>query len=135
LIWLLRHGDAEEGQPDDQRRLTAKGEEQSRAAGEALKTLGAQPALCLTSPKVRAVQTAELACEALGVEVRVDNRLRGGSFDPRELAAGLEEVLLVCHEPDISDAIHRVTAESVEVKKGAFAGIDERTLRVPPTTG
>jgi phosphohistidine phosphatase len=135
LIWLLRHGDAEDGQPDDERRLTEKGEQQSRAAGEALKALGAHPALCLASPKVRAVQTAELACEALGIAVRVDNRLRGGSFDPRELAAGLDEVLLVGHEPDLSDAIHRITAESVEMKKGAFAGIDERTLRVPPGTG
>lgn len=135
MIWLLRHGDAEQGHPDEQRQLTEKGERQSRAAGEALKALGAHPELCLSSPKVRAVQTAELACEALGIEVRVDNRLRGGSFDPRELAAGLDEVLLVGHEPDFSDAIHAVTAESVELKKGAFAGIDGRTLRVPPRRG
>jgi phosphohistidine phosphatase len=133
LIWLLRHGDAEHGQPDDERRLTEKGERQSRDAGEALKALGAHPELCISSPKVRALQTAELAAEALGVEVRVDDRLRGGRFDPRELAAGLDEVLLVAHEPDISDAIHLVTAESVEVKKGAFAALDEK--RVPPRRG
>src|SRR5688500_13834117 len=43
VIWLLRHGDAEEGSGDDSaRRLTAKGERQARAAGAGLATLGVE---------------------------------------------------------------------------------------------
>jgi phosphohistidine phosphatase len=135
LIWFLRHGDAEDGEPDFERRLTDKGERQSRAAGEALRELGAKPELILSSPRVRALQTAALACEALGGQPTSDERLRGGRFDPGELAAGVDEVLLVGHEPDLSDAIYALTAESVEMKKGAFAGVEGNTLRVPPRRG
>ncbi|MDP9227497.1 MAG: histidine phosphatase family protein, partial [Actinomycetota bacterium] len=104
MIWLLRHGDAEdgEGKPDEDRELTDKGERQARTAGQALAALSEKPDLCLTSPKLRARRTAELACEPLGVEIELDERLRGGDFDPLELAAGRGEVLLVGHEPDFS---------------------------------
>ena len=70
MIWLLRHGEAAEGSPDSERPLTAKGEEQSRAAGLALAALGVKLDACLTSPKVRAYETARLACEPLGLEPR-----------------------------------------------------------------
>jgi phosphohistidine phosphatase len=130
VIWLLRHGEAEDGTPDDARPLTPKGERQSRQAGLALAALGVKPAACLASPKVRALDTARLACEALGVEVTVDERLRGGAFDPLELAAGLGDVLLVGHEPDFSGAIAYVTGGRVNMKKGGLAAIDERMLHV-----
>ena len=76
MIWLLRHGDAEdgEGKPDAERDLTEKGERQSRDAGKALKRLGVDLDVCLTSPKVRARRTAELACEALGAPIEEDSR-------------------------------------------------------------
>ena len=77
MIWLLRHGEAEDGAPDAERKLTAKGERQSRAAGAALAKLGVHLDICLSSPKVRAVETARLACEPLGVEVRLESRLAG----------------------------------------------------------
>src|SRR5881275_758293 len=100
MIWFLRHGDAENTEPDFDRRLTDKGRRQSETAGQALAALGVKPEVCLTSPKVRARETAELACEPLGVEVAEDQRLQGGSFDALELGAGLDQVLLVGHEPD-----------------------------------
>ena len=75
MIWLLRHGDAAEGSPDDARPLTERGEEQARIAGAALAKLGATMELCLSSPKVRAAETARLACEALGVDVILEQRL------------------------------------------------------------
>ncbi|MGH3993353.1 MAG: SixA phosphatase family protein, partial [Pseudonocardiaceae bacterium] len=68
MIWLLRHGEAEEGSPDFERKLTPKGEEQARAAGAALERLGEHLDRCVTSPRVRACDTARLACEPLGVE-------------------------------------------------------------------
>jgi phosphohistidine phosphatase len=130
MIWFLRHGEAEDDEPDDERGLTKKGERQSRAAGLALEALGVQPEVCLTSPKVRALATARLACEPLGAEVRVDQRLRGGRIDPLELAAGVDEVVLVGHEPDFSDAIAELIGGSVDLKKGGIAGVDQGELKV-----
>ena len=76
MIWLLRHSDAEHGsgKPDAERDLTEKGERQSRAAGKALKALGVKLDVCLSSPKVRARRTAELACEQLGVKWQTGGR-------------------------------------------------------------
>jgi phosphohistidine phosphatase len=132
VIWVLRHGDAEpgEGKPDAERDLTKKGERQSRDAGKALKMLGVEIDVCLTSPKVRAKRTAELACEALDCEVEVDDRLKGGDFDPIELAAGRGEVMLVGHEPDCSQAVALVTGSRVKMKKGGIVAIDDHILHL-----
>src|SRR6478736_5362443 len=107
MIWLLRHAHAEAGSPDAERPLSAKGEEQARAAGAALAVLGVELDACLTSPKVRARETARLACEPLGVAPWEERALRGGPFGPDEVATGHgESVLLVGHEPDFSMAVH-----------------------------
>jgi phosphohistidine phosphatase len=129
VIYLLRHGEAEDGDGDDAaRRLTAKGERQGRDAGRALAELGAGIETCVASPKVRALATARLACEALGVEVEVTEALRGGPFDALDLAAGRGEVLLVGHEPDFSAQVARLTGANVALKKGGIAVIDGSTL-------
>jgi phosphohistidine phosphatase len=129
VIWLLRHGDAEDLAADDgSRELTAKGERQARAAGAALAALGVEIDCCLSSPKVRAVQTARLACEPLGVQPELAEALRGGDFDPGELTAGRGEVLLVGHEPDFSRAIQLITGGRAEIKKGGIAALDGSAL-------
>jgi phosphohistidine phosphatase len=132
MIWLLRHGEAADGSPDAERPLTDKGERQSRAAGAALKAMGVEPAVCLTSPKVRAYDTAKLACEPLGVEPVHEPKLAGGPFDAEQLAAGLDEgdVLLVGHDPDFSMAVHSLTGAQVRMKKGGLAGVDKGELKV-----
>jgi phosphohistidine phosphatase len=131
VIWLLRHGDAEQGSPDAERPLTDKGRRQARAAGAALKELGVNFDACLTSPKKRAADTAALACEPLGIEPREEPKLAGGSFDPLELAAGTgEEVLLVGHEPDFSNAVRDLTGGDVDIKKGGLVVIEAGELRV-----
>jgi phosphohistidine phosphatase len=129
MIYLLRHGDAEDGDGDDSaRRLTAKGERQGRVAGEALASLGANIEACLTSPKVRAAETARLACEALGLEPETAAELRGGGFDSLALAAGRGDVLMVGHEPDFSDEVGRLTGANVRLRKGGLAIVDGSTL-------
>ena len=128
MIWLLRHGDAEEGADDHARALTEKGRRQSTQAGRALAALGADIHACISSPKVRAVETAELACDPLGLEVETADELAGGDFDPAELAAGRGDVLLVGHEPDFSNAVERLTGARVAMKKGGLAAIDDRRL-------
>jgi phosphohistidine phosphatase len=130
VIYLLRHGAAEdgEGKPDEARELTAKGRRQSESAGRALASLGVQIDACLTSPKVRARETAELACEQLGLKVEEADELRGGSFDAPQLAAGRGDVLLVGHEPDFSDEVGRLTGANVKLKKGGLAIVEDSTL-------
>ena len=129
MVWLLRHGEAEEAASDDaSRRLTPRGKRQAEAAGAALAALGIRPDCCLTSPKVRALETARIAAAALGCEPEVTSRLAGGDFDLGELVAGRGEALLVGHEPDLSRAIQLTTGGRVELKKGGLAGIAEATL-------
>jgi phosphohistidine phosphatase len=128
VIWLLRHGDAEDDAEDDaSRRLTAKGERQALAAGRALKSLGVEFDRCISSPKARAVDTARIAAEELGVDVEETEALSGGDFDPTELA-GPGDVLLVGHEPDFSRAVQLATGARVELKKGGIAAIDVSVL-------
>lgn len=124
MIWLLRHGTAEQGAADDaSRRLTGKGERQARAAGTALAELGANIERCLTSPKLRAAETARLACEPLGIEVENCEALRGGDFDPSRLVDE-RTTLLVGHEPDFSRAVEAITGARIELKKGGVAVLD-----------
>lgn len=129
MIYLLRHGDAEGGHGDDAtRRLTAKGERQARAAGLALATLGTEIDTCLTSPKLRAAETARLACEALRVEPETAAELRGGGFDALALSAGRGDVLMVGHEPDFSTELARLTGARAKMRKGGIAVVDGSTL-------
>ena len=130
MIWLLRHAEAADGSPDAERELTKRGEAQARNAGLALKNLGVEPDICFASPKVRAADTARLACEPLGVEYRLEPRLAGGPFDPEARAAGLEQVLLVGHDPDFSMAVHGATGAQVRMKKGGLAGLEKGELKV-----
>ncbi len=129
MLYLLRHGDAEKGDGDDAaRRLTGKGERQGRDAGRALAVLGAEIDTCLTSPRVRAAETASLACEALRVEPETAGDLRGGGLDALTLTAGRGDVLLVGHEPDLSNEVARLTGARVKMRKGGLAIVDRSTL-------
>ena len=128
MLWLLRHAEAADGFPDDERPLTERGILQAEAAGRALERLGAHIDACLTSPKLRAVQTAELACAPLGVEVTVDRRLSGEPFDALDLTAGLGDVLLVGHDPSFSLTLHDLTGVQARMRKGGLAGIAKGEL-------
>jgi phosphohistidine phosphatase len=128
MIWLLRHGTAEDDAENDAaRELTEKGRRQARDAGAALAALGVEIAACLTSPKVRARDTAVIACDALGIEPREAESLAGGDFDAAAVAAesGVEgDVLVVGHEPDFSRAVEAATGGRVKLRKGGLAAID-----------
>jgi phosphohistidine phosphatase len=130
MIWLLRHAEAADGSPDAERPLTKKGEQQARNAGLALKRLGVEPDACFTSPKVRAADTARIACEELGVEYTLEPKLAGGPFDAEALAAGLGHVLLVGHDPDFSMAVHDMTGAHARMKKGGIAAVQKGELKV-----
>jgi phosphohistidine phosphatase len=132
-LWLLRHGEAEphDARPDPERRLTERGESQARDAGRALAALDITFGLVFTSPKVRALETAQLACEALGVEPVLHPPL-GAGLDVHEAlalaAAGGQDgrTLLVGHEPDLSKVVHELTGARAQFKKGGVAGMGLR---------
>ncbi len=131
MIYLLRHGDAEpdQGSGDAARRLTPKGEAQAIAAGRAIAALGLEIECCLASPKVRAFDTATLACEALGVRPEVVESIAWGDYDSLDLAAGRGETLIVGHEPILSAEVARLTGANIRMKKAGLAVIDRNTLR------
>ena len=119
-LWLLRHGEAEphDAAPDADRRLTDRGRDQSRDAGLALAALKIEMQLAFTSPKVRARDTALLACEPLGIEPVEHEPLAEGFDAPRALelvsmAGPDQRVLIVGHNPDFVQIIHDVTGARV----------------------
>jgi phosphohistidine phosphatase len=130
MLWLLRHAEAADGGPDDERPLTERGIRQAEAAGRALQTVDANMDVCFSSPKLRALQTAQLACAPLGVEVIVDRRLAGEPFDLKDLTAGQGDVLLVGHDPSFSLLLHDLTGAQARMKKGGLAGISKGELVV-----
>ena len=89
MLWLLRHAEAADGAPDDERPLTEKGMRQADAAGIALARLGVHLDLCLSSPKLRALQTAQRACEPLGVDIRVERALQFSAHHIFRARAGI----------------------------------------------
>jgi phosphohistidine phosphatase len=129
-LWLLRHGEAEphDAAPDADRKLTDRGREQSRVAGRALVALKVGVHHAFTSPKVRARETAVLACEALGIEPIEHDALASG-FDGAaalELLAATgsdQRVLVVGHEPDFSQVVYDLAGGRIDMKKGGIAAI------------
>src|SRR3954471_3352051 len=104
-LWLLRHGEAvpHDSKPDEERELTPRGRRQAELAGRALAALGEEFAACYASPKVRAWETAELACAALNVKPTVEHSLADG-FNRADASALLhappdEKILVVGHDP------------------------------------
>jgi phosphohistidine phosphatase len=101
---IVRHAEAEAGQPDELRRLTAGGRAQARALGERLRADGVEPEAVVSSPLLRARETAK----ALGLgEPAVDDRLAPGAT-PDDVRAVADEydgtVILVGHQPDCGRA-------------------------------
>src|SRR5262245_20356433 len=129
-LWLLRHGEAvpHESKPDAERDLTPRGERQAVAAGEGLAKLGVEFDACYTSPKVRARETARLACQALNVDPVAEESLANG-FD-REDALELllrhgpdARVLVVGHDPSFTQVVYDFTGARVDFKKGGVAAV------------
>jgi phosphohistidine phosphatase len=134
-LHLLRHahaGDAFEWIGDDDLRpLTGKGRKQAERLGRFMCEHGIRPDVIVSSPLVRAVQTAEIVAAELGMTVRKDHRLASG-FSQRELWALLDELgarepLLVGHEPDLSSLLSYLIDATLPMKKGALATVDLET--------
>ena len=132
IVYLLRHGDAEPGSAavsEFDRQLTDKGVKQGKRVGKALAHLGLRPHAIITSPLVRARQTAELVGDALGVDVTSDECLECGARwqDLQQVVedrAPGEAVMFVGHEPDFSQIVKALTGGDIDFKKGAVACVE-----------
>jgi len=142
-LYLLRHADA--GDPiawrggDADRPLSSKGERQSERLASFLLGIGFRPDAIVTSPKLRASQTAEIVGRRLDRDVGVDDRLASG-FDMAAADAIVAEagdpqrIVLVGHDPDFSDLLADLCrCPTVSLKKGALARIDARRPLAPGT--
>jgi phosphohistidine phosphatase len=103
-LLIVRHAEAAPGDPDELRPLTPNGREQARDLGRRLRDEGLEIDAVLTSPLLRARETAA----ALGLgEATVDERLAPGAtpVDVREAATGRgDTVVVVGHQPDCGRA-------------------------------
>jgi phosphohistidine phosphatase len=100
---LVRHAEAAPGDPDELRALTPEGHEQARRLGERLRSEGVAPDAVLSSPLLRARQTADAIAAGAGLETEPDERLAPGATaeDVRAAVAGRgDTVVVVGHQPD-----------------------------------
>ena len=129
ILW--RHADAEDGRPDLERELTRQGRKQAAAVAKWLLKRLPQDFAVVSSPAVRARQTAE----ALGKPVQIDNLLApGASVQVFSKYSRLEEaIVLVGHQPDLGEALaYLVTGRGAgwRLQKGALWWLAEEPLIV-----
>lgn len=130
-IYFLRHGRADWPaweKPDDERPLTSKGKKEMRQVAKFLRALEIPRLRILSSPLPRAWQTAQIAAEYLGLEVKKESAL-GKGFSAARLRALIkaskgEDLMLVGHEPDFSAVIRSLTGGEVKLAKGGIARVD-----------
>jgi phosphohistidine phosphatase len=111
-IHLCRHAEAYPGEPDELRELTRAGRDGAKVLGERLAQLDEPPRVVVTSPLVRARQTAEPVADRLGCDMHVREELSPGATADslRSAVEGLEgPVAAVCHQPDCSGIMLAVT--------------------------
>lgn len=102
---IVRHAEAASGEPDELRPLTVQGREVARALGQRLADEGVRPDAILTSPLLRARETAQELARPAGVEPEPDERLAPGATAEGVRAAAQERggtVVVVGHQPDCS---------------------------------
>jgi phosphohistidine phosphatase len=132
ILYFCRHGRAAPTTGDDESRtLTDEGRHALRSAGVVWRRLNLRPDVVLSSPLVRARQTAELVSHALDADAPIpDERLRPGagwSDFAQALAAHPDRrrILFVGHEPDLSSVVALLTgAQSVRMRPGGIACLE-----------
>ncbi len=136
-IYILRHGIAEEGKAggrDPDRRLTPAGKEKLRGVLQLARQGGVKLELILTSPYIRAVETADIAAEEFSYKssVLTTDALVPGSepqqvWEEIRVHANAASVLLAGHEPLLSALVAYLLnspALEVDMKKGALVRVD-----------
>ena len=102
-VYLVRHAEPAPGDPDELRPLTAAGRQAARDLGERLAKDGARPVAVISSPLLRARETAAELGRALGCEPESDELLAPGATADSVRASVVgrgDEVVVVGHQPD-----------------------------------
>lgn len=144
-VYLVRHGDAIDGDhllDDGDRWLTKRGRADALDLGRRLRLWGEVPELVVSSPLVRAVQTAELVVQGLdhAQPIAIDRAMAPGAvlgqLQRLLTGCGAESILLVGHEPHVGEFAGRLVGggrgqpfRKAEVRRIDFAG------EVEPGTG
>ncbi len=134
-LLLIRHADAEAGEPDELRRLSPAGREQVLALGEQLAAQGIHADAILTSPLLRARETGEALADALDSTSEPSDALAPGATAAavRSAVEGRgETVIVVGHQPDCG----QIAAELGDGTEPRFppAGMVELQLPGPSTS-
>jgi phosphohistidine phosphatase len=127
FVFLVRHAHADQGEPDELRPLSERGREEARALSQQLAGHDTPPAVVLTSPLLRARQTAEPIAQATGAELVVDERLAPGATAEilrRTLDGRDAPVAVVGHQPDFSEIAFELTGEDPGFPTGGVAEIE-----------
>ncbi len=139
ILYVVRHGIAVDrtdpkSPPEPERPLTAEGVQKTRSAALGLKELDVKPDVLITSPYLRAAQTAEIFAEALGFptsKIRVSNALKPAA-NPADIVKEIshlkaKELMCVGHAPHLDQLIAQlVGARGVftELKKAGAASLE-----------
>lgn len=138
-VFIIRHAEAEEpmeaarvGRGEAQRRLTQDGVKLMKKGARGLATLVDPPSLILSSPLMRAVQTADVLAEVFPDAERETHPRMAPGFDPEALFRWLgnhrDELMLVGHEPDLSEwigyAVSGLSLSLVRMKKGSVCRLN-----------
>ena len=105
-MYLVRHAEAVRGEPDELRPLTAAGREAARSLAARLAAEGVRPDALLTSPLLRARETAKELGRALGCDPVPDERLAPGATAEAvraALAGRGSDIVVVGHQPDCGE--------------------------------
>lgn len=122
-IYLIRHGSAVGigggVTRDAQRTLTSEGKDEARHVARAMKSIGVKPDILVTSPLVRAKETAEILQSELGGELHTSDSLAPG-VTPANVFRFLtkfpdaNEIVLAGHEPDMGDLVKVLVGGGIE---------------------
>ncbi len=127
LVFLVRHVHSDPGEPDELRPLSARGRGEAQSLAQRLAAHPTPPRLVLTSPVLRARETAEMLAGATGADLRVDERLApGASAEKLQESVGGESgpVAAVCHQPDCSEIALALTGRDPGFPPGGVAEIE-----------
>jgi phosphohistidine phosphatase len=125
-VFLVRHAEAAPGEPDELRHLTAAGRAAARALGEQL--AAHEPTAVVSSPLLRARETADLIARACKLEATTDERLAPGATTETVSGTAADKgdtVIAVGHQPDCSEIVFELTGREVSFPP---AGVVELTL-------
>ncbi|HUJ10251.1 MAG TPA: phosphohistidine phosphatase SixA [Verrucomicrobiae bacterium] len=140
-LYLLRHATASDVAPsDEERKLTQEGREEARVAGAALAKMGVKPSYVLSSPLVRARQTAEIAARELefSKEIELVDELKNNVSTAALLktlksCTSDSQILLVGHMPSLSEHVAAFigseNADGLPLGKGGVAYVELEPLR------